>query len=316
MDEFTFTYLDREGMSVRAVSSEQPYIGLNEANAYNLALLGSHVLENNTAIWHTQYKNDDGTTQGFHKKVMPAFLEIDLGGEKMFCGVAIKGRGSAFRSGHWKTFEVSVSDNGEAWTSLDVFSATMPEAVSFDDQLYFFYEDITARFVRFDITETLNDSLKITNAHASCQEINFLIKQSEVNAQKEAAKEHYELVVGAPQIAVQKGGGEPYIKTLDVSPLVTQGTTLIPLRGLFEEMGATVTWIGDEQKILVEKAGKTIVFRVEDTCVYADGLRYSAIVAPRIEKNARTLIPLRLVSEILGYTVTWNGEEQKIIIES
>ena len=80
-------------------------------------------------------------------------------------------------------------------------------------------------------------------------------------------------------------------------------------------MGAEVIWHGESQEIEVIKDGITVKFRIEDNRVFSDGLRYNAIVAPRIV-DGRTLIPLRIVSEILGYTVGWDGATQKITIES
>lgn len=314
LPEFTFSFIDREGMTATA-SSEQPYHGMNASNAYNLSLIPQHVLEDNNSIWHTQYMNEDGTTEGFSKQVFPAWLEIDLAGEKTFCGVALKPRGSHARSGHWKAFEISISDDGVNWEPYVAFDATMPEAVSFDDQYYFFYEYITTRYIRFDITSSLDDGCKIKNAHATLCEVNFLVQDSVVEEQKAQSRQHFELTIGSKDILVKKGKADAFTKTIDVAPGIVNGTTLIPLRGLFEEMGALVSWHGDTQQIEVKKDDMTVTFRIEDNRVIADGVRYSAIVAPRIV-DGRTLIPLRIVSEILGYTVGWDGATQKITIES
>ena len=314
LPEFSFAFIDKEGMTAKA-SSEQPYRGVNEANAYNLSLIPQHVVETNNSIWHTQYMNDDGTTAGFNKRVFPAWLEIDLAGEKTFCGIALRPRGSAARSGHWKAFEISISDDGVNWEPYVAFDATMPEAVSFDKQYYFFYEYITTRYIRFDVTSSLNDSCQIQNAHATLCEIDFLQQESYVEEQKASSKQHFELTIGSKEIVSKIGKNDATVKTIDVAPQIVNGTTLIPLRGLFEEMGAEVIWHGESQEIEVIKDGITVKFRIEDNRVFSDGLRYNAIVAPRIV-DGRTLIPLRIVSEILGYTVGWDGATQKITIES
>ncbi|MDO5478026.1 MAG: copper amine oxidase N-terminal domain-containing protein, partial [Clostridia bacterium] len=44
-------------------------------------------------------------------------------------------------------------------------------------------------------------------------------------------------------------------------------------------------------------------------------VRYTLPQYPRI-KDGRTFIPLRFVSEHLGYNVSWNGETREITIES
>ena len=89
---------------------------------------------------------------------------------------------------------------------------------------------------------------------------------------------------------------------------------MIPLRGLFEEMGATVSWNGDEEKIGVTSGDTSMLFQIENTRVIVNDVRYGVIVAPRIV-NSRTFIPLRFVSENLGYTVSWDGATQTITIE-
>ena len=58
--------------------------------------------------------------------------------------------------------------------------------------------------------------------------------------------------------------------------------------------------------------------RIQDPLVYVDNplygeVRYTMTVAPKI-KEGRTFIPLRFVSEQLGYKVEWNGETREITI--
>lgn len=91
---------------------------------------------------------------------------------------------------------------------------------------------------------------------------------------------------------------------------------MIPLRGLFEEMGATVSWDGENKKITVTASdGKTMVFQAENTRVWIGDVRYGVAVAPRIV-NGRTYIPLRFVSEHMGYKVSWDGETSTVTIEA
>ena len=56
-------------------------------------------------------------------------------------------------------------------------------------------------------------------------------------------------------------------------------------------------------------------FAADDIKVTINGVEQKYDVMPVIV-DGRTLIPLRIVSEILGYTVGWDGETQKITIES
>ena len=88
---------------------------------------------------------------------------------------------------------------------------------------------------------------------------------------------------------------------------------MIPLRGLLAEMGAEITWISDIQRIEVKTDKSFLEFRIEDDEEFMDSVRYSMPVAPQITEG-RTFIPLRFVSENLGYYVYWNGETREITI--
>lgn len=115
----------------------------------------------------------------------------------------------------------------------------------------------------------------------------------------------------------------------DQEPVILgEGTTLIPARGVFEAMGATVSWNGEERLVTVEGAdGKTVIkLTIDDSemKVYATDLAdlistvmigqdYNAPetivtldVAPQII-NDRTMIPLRAISEALDAKVDWDG---------
>ena len=141
----------------------------------------------------------------------------------------------------------------------------------------------------------------------------FFETEARQKARLALEKEKYELKIGSNEIAIYKGE-EKTVKEIDVAPFIVDGTTMIPLRGLFEEMGATVSWNGDEEKIGVQSGDTELLFQIENTRVFVNGVRYGVIVAPRIV-NSRTFIPLRFVSENLGYTVSWDGATQTITIE-
>ncbi|MDO5479926.1 MAG: copper amine oxidase N-terminal domain-containing protein [Clostridia bacterium] len=124
--------------------------------------------------------------------------------------------------------------------------------------------------------------------------------------------------IGEKKIEVLHGEGKTI--ELDVSPFIVNGATLIPLRGLLEEMGAEITWNGEDQSILVksEKVNMEFTLQIANKLVYVKhptygDIRYTLLTTPEIKDN-RTFIPLRFVSEILGYEVFWDGESQTIDI--
>lgn len=107
--------------------------------------------------------------------------------------------------------------------------------------------------------------------------------------------------------------------TMDVPPEIVEGRTLVPMRAVFEALGADVTWIGEEQMIIATSGSTIIVLKIGASLLnYCDissqeNKNITLDVAPVI-KDGRTLIPLRAVSEALGATVDWNGETRAITI--
>jgi hypothetical protein len=88
-----------------------------------------------------------------------------------------------------------------------------------------------------------------------------------------------------------------------------------------EAMGAEVAWNGDEEKITVTKGETVIELQNMNNLVYVKKsefgnvktVRYTLDVPPKI-MDSRTFIPIRFVSEHLGYAVSWDGEKSEIKI--
>ncbi|MFZ5596145.1 MAG: stalk domain-containing protein [Bacillota bacterium] len=92
-------------------------------------------------------------------------------------------------------------------------------------------------------------------------------------------------------------GFEPYV--------IPPGVTMVPVRGLFENMGATVGWDGSRGTVTVNMGSVNIVMPVGSRSVSVNGKDVSIPAAVEI-KNGRTYIPLRFVAESLGARVEWD----------
>ena len=148
---------------------------------------------------------------------------------------------------------------------------------------------------------------------ASCGEVDFYENYEIRKERLEAEAEEYKLTIGSKEISHKDG-----TQTLDVAPYIENGTTFIPLRGLLELMGAEVTWDGEYRAVTIKKDTTEIYLQIRNKNVFVTTSkngkeRYTLLAAPRIE-NGRTFIPVRFVSEMLGYTVTWDGETQEVKI--
>ncbi len=102
----------------------------------------------------------------------------------------------------------------------------------------------------------------------------------------------------------------------DAKPQISeQGRTLVPLRAIFQALGATVFWDPLERSITAVRKGTEIILRVGEPTIWVDSIAYALDSAPYIEpENWRTMIPLRAVSEAFGAIVEWVDLTRDIVI--
>ncbi len=209
-----------------------------------------------------------------------------------------------------------------AWLSLSVYGGTEKENLKPIKENISFPKNINLKSIILDKeAEVRYVELRIEEAYASrvsCAELTFLQSYAAKEADEEKNRERYTLKIGSNIIETNKGG-EISEKELDVGPFIVNGSTMIPLRGLLEEMGAQVTWNGKNETIDIDNGQNRIKLQIWSKLVYVYGttygdLRYTLLNPPMI-KDQRTFVPIRFVSEQLGYNVTWDGEAQAVTIE-
>ena len=93
----------------------------------------------------------------------------------------------------------------------------------------------------------------------------------------------------------------------DVSPIIENGRMLVPLRQVFEKMGATVEW-DDTQKTATCTLGETKVTVTLNSTEATIGDEIFTLDAAPALVNDRILVPVRFIAEGLGATVTWRGK--------
>lgn len=99
----------------------------------------------------------------------------------------------------------------------------------------------------------------------------------------------------------------------DTEPIVQDGRTLVPLRAIFETLGATVNWNGTTQTVTSTKEGTTISMTIGQTEMYKNGEVKILDVAPQIV-GGRTLVPVRAIAESFDIDVDWNGYTNTVIL--
>ncbi|MDN4084944.1 stalk domain-containing protein [Paenibacillus polymyxa] len=102
---------------------------------------------------------------------------------------------------------------------------------------------------------------------------------------------------------------------LTAQPLLLDGTTLVPMRQLFEAQGAVLSWNGASKTVTATKNDTTLTYRIGEVAATLNDKTLSLNVPGQIVKG-NTMIPLRFVSEALGSTVKWDALTRTIRIAS
>ncbi len=100
----------------------------------------------------------------------------------------------------------------------------------------------------------------------------------------------------------------------DQKPIIENDRTLVPLRAIFEAIGAKVEWIGETKTVKAQKGSTNISLKIGENKMYIDG-KEKTLDVPAMVKNDRTLVPVRAISEALSCKVEWHGETKTVVIE-
>ena len=101
----------------------------------------------------------------------------------------------------------------------------------------------------------------------------------------------------------------------DVQPQIIDERTMVPLRAIFEALGASVDWDQETQTVTAAKGDTKIALTIGKNVIYVNDKPIELDVAPLII-DERTLVPVRAIAESFGLDVDWDGENATVIIKS
>ncbi len=238
----------------------------------------------------------------------PYTLNINLASVQEIAAIDVYPRQTNDFHGIWEEFSIYYSLDGE---NYELALEGLGFEQNLDTKRIVLDTPVKAQYIEFEITKGYTNK-------ASVGELKFYETVATMKKRTGGNNEKYVLKIDSPVIsAVKEGVAEE--KTLDVAPYIAGGSTLIPLRGLLEMMGAEITWIDEDQTIKIKKDGVTIILQNRHNLVFVETggkygtVRYTLPQSPRI-KDGRTFIPIRFISEHLGYNVEWNGDTREVTI--
>lgn len=99
-----------------------------------------------------------------------------------------------------------------------------------------------------------------------------------------------------------------------VSPYVENGTTLVPLRVISENLGADVSWNSTKKQATIITAAYKVVFTVDSPKYTVNGIT-KTLSSPARLSSGSTMVPIRAFAEAIGATVNYDSSSNTASIK-
>lgn len=102
---------------------------------------------------------------------------------------------------------------------------------------------------------------------------------------------------------------------------IVNDRTMLPMRSIFERIGAKVTWMESEKIIFATKDSFLITMQIDNTIMSVQKIENNEIIkieldSPPFIVDGSTLVPVRAVAESLGYNVEWDPHTYTVDINT
>ncbi len=120
-------------------------------------------------------------------------------------------------------------------------------------------------------------------------------------------------VTAQDTIKVFVNGNE--VQFTEAAPFIENDRTLVPMRAIFEALGAAVEWDEETKTVLSYDpvSEVAITMQIDSQTMFVNGEEVTLDVPAKIV-NDRTVVPIRAVSEGMNSKVDWDGETKTITI--
>lgn len=105
--------------------------------------------------------------------------------------------------------------------------------------------------------------------------------------------------------------------TFEKNPFIENNRTLIPMRAIFEAVGASVTWDQETKTAIAIKEKnneiRTVTLQADLDTGFINETSVKLEVPARVI-DGTTFVPLRFVTEALGEKVEWDNDNYSVVI--
>ena len=101
----------------------------------------------------------------------------------------------------------------------------------------------------------------------------------------------------------------------DQNPVIVDSRTLVPVRGVFENLGFDVGWEPEMRQAILTSDTHTVIITIGSATFIVNGVIRTLDVPAQIIGD-RTMLPIRAVVESVGYFVDWDAATRTVIIDT
>ena len=105
-----------------------------------------------------------------------------------------------------------------------------------------------------------------------------------------------------------------YLRT-DVPPYIKNGYTMLPMRAVYESLGANVRYNSQSKEIIISADSDVLKLYIGRKTAYLNGSPISLSVSPEI-KDGRTMVGLRDGANLIGADIDWDSELRKVSVRT
>ncbi len=117
---------------------------------------------------------------------------------------------------------------------------------------------------------------------------------------------------------VHRGGiavlvdGKP-VEFKEAPPQVIMGCTMVPMRGIFEAIGAYVEYDPANHTVKAQRNNESVELRMGSRLAHKNGAEILMEVKPTVIAGT-TMVPLRFIGEALGATVEFDKPNNRVMV--
>lgn len=107
-----------------------------------------------------------------------------------------------------------------------------------------------------------------------------------------------------------------------LEPIIFNDRALVPAREVFEAMGAEVGYVASTREITISMGESFTLMQIDSPYVFVNGTRktipdgVTPMLIAKEGESAKTMVPVRFVSESLGMLVNFDGDNGRIIVNN